>query len=108
MEAVQPSFVVPPSLAAGSWATKLPSFWCAALPTKVASQRLFLVREEHATKFIEEFPDCAGSNILSVGLTVVKATLDAKLVTSEPPVGAIRNTQAARERTSAADRGRSG
>ena len=96
MEAVQPSFVVPPSLAAGSWATKLPSFWCAALPTKVASQRLFLVREEHAAKFIEEFPDCVGSNILSVGLTVEKATLDAKLVTSEPPVGAIRNTQAAR------------
>jgi len=82
-------------LPANSWGAGLPSFWCAELAAST-NQRQYLVREEHAAQFSEEFPDCAGGNILSLGRTVEKATLDAKLVTYEPPAGAIRNTQARR------------
>ena len=82
-------------LLANSWGAGLPSFWCAELAAST-NQRQYLVREEHAAQFTEEFPDYAGGNILSLGRTVEKATLDAKLVTYEPPAGAIRNTQAKR------------
>ena len=82
-------------LLANSWGAGLPSFWCAELAAST-NQRQYLVREEHAAQFTEEFPDYAGGNILSLGRTVEKATLDAKLVTYEPPAGAIRNTQARR------------
>ena len=82
-------------LLANSWGAGLPSFWCAELAAST-NQRQYLVREEHAAQFTEEFPDYAGGNILSLGRTVEKATLDAKLVSYEPPVGAIRNTQARR------------
>ena len=69
-------------LPANSWGAGLPSFWCAELAAST-NQRQYLVREEHAAQFSEEFPDCAGGNILSLGRTVEKATLDAKLVTYE-------------------------
>eukprot|EP01046_Picozoa_sp_COSAG06_P094072 COSAG06_NODE_40237_length_403_cov_9.375000_1_plen_53_part_01 len=52
----------------------MPSFWCAELKTEQNDHRQYLVREEHAAQFGAEFPECAGSNILSVGQTIAKAT----------------------------------
>ena len=62
-------------LLANSWGAGLPSFWCAELAAST-NQRQYLVREEHAAQFTEEFPDYAGGNILSLGRTVEKATLE--------------------------------
>jgi hypothetical protein len=83
-------------LARDSWGAGLPSFWCSELPTSTASSRQYLVREDSAAHFNTQFPDYVGGNIQSVGRTVEKATLDAQLVTCEPPTGAIRNSQARR------------
>ena len=58
-------------LPANSWGAGLPSFWCAELAAST-NQRQYLVREEHAAQFTEEFPDYAGGNILSLGRTVEK------------------------------------
>jgi hypothetical protein len=62
-------------LPANSWGAGLPSLWCAELDAST-NQRQYLVREEHAAQFTEEFPDYAGGNILSLGRTVEKATLE--------------------------------
>ena len=92
----QPSPLSTGCIVAGSCGAGLPSFWCAELKTEQNDHRQYLVREEHATQFGAEFPECAGSNILSVGQTIAKATHEAKLTTVQRPAGYVCNTQAAR------------
>jgi hypothetical protein len=92
----QPSPLSTGCIVAGSWGAGLPSFWCAELKTEQNDHRQYLVREEHAAQFGAEFPECAGSNILSVGQTIAKATHEAKLTTVQRPAGYVCNTQAAR------------
>ena len=79
----------------GAWGPGRPSFPCyvenVALPGPDGrgGKVSFLVREEFADRFRREHPDCRGARLLAIGNSRVHSKEVARLVTAQPPRGAI-------------------
>ena len=79
----------------GAWGAGRPSFPCSvenvALPGPDGrgGKVSFLVREEFADRFRREHPDCRGARLLAIGNSRVHSKEAARLVTAQPPRGAI-------------------
>jgi hypothetical protein len=76
---------------AGAWGAGLPSFSC-YVETVSDEKAVFLVRENDADRFRHEHPDCVGARLLSMGDVRVQSEHAARLVTTQPPPGAIVNS----------------
>ena len=79
----------------GTWGSELPSFPCTVGavtlpgPDGRGGKTSFLVREEFVDRFRHEYPDCRGARLLAVGGSRVQSKEADRLVTTQPPRGAI-------------------
>ena len=47
----------------GTWGAARPSFWCWQVANETVGATSFLLHEEHATRFREEYPECVGARL---------------------------------------------
>jgi hypothetical protein len=66
------------------------SFWCWHVANQTAGATSFLLHEEHATRFREEYPACVGARLLAAGGKRGSGAKAQRLVVVAAPLGAIQ------------------
>ena len=74
----------------GTWGAARPSFWCQQVANETVGATSFLLHEEHATRFREEYPECVGARLLAAGGKRGSGAKARRLVVVAAPLGAIQ------------------
>ena len=74
----------------GTWGAARPSFWCQQVANETVGATSFLLHEEHATRFREEYPECVGARLLAAGGKRGSGAKAQRLVVVAAPLGAIQ------------------